>query len=48
MEGVTDMNKFKHYGKDVWVQTFTETNWVEELREMDHSDTPEIDELELE
>lgn len=26
------MNKFKHYGKDVWVQTFTETNWVDGLK----------------
>ena len=26
------MNKFKHYGKDVWVQTFTETNWIEGLK----------------
>lgn len=32
MEGVMNMNKFKHYGKDVWVQTFTETNWIEGLK----------------
>lgn len=32
MEGVMNMNKFKHYGKDVWVQTFTEINWVDGLK----------------
>lgn len=26
------MIKFKHYEKDVWVQTFTDTNWIEELK----------------
>lgn len=26
------MKKFKHYGKDVWVQTFTETNWIDGLK----------------
>lgn len=35
MEGVMNMNKFKHYGKDVWVQIFTETNWVDGLKKTD-------------
>ena len=26
------MEKIKHYGRDVWVQTFTEKNWVAELK----------------
>ena len=26
------MKEFKHYGKEVWRQVLSETNWVEELK----------------
>lgn len=29
------MKEFKHYGKEVWRQVLSETNWVEELKKAD-------------
>lgn len=45
MEGVVDMNKFKHYGKDVWRQAFTEKTWVEELKKsgLEYTALPDIE-----
>ena len=39
------MNKFKHYGKDVWRQALFETNWVEELKKsgLEYTALPDLE-----
>jgi hypothetical protein len=45
MEGVMNMNKFKHYGKDVWRQASSIRNWVKELKEsgLEYTALPDLE-----